>query len=201
MHATSGWLKGLLTLTTLEAFGLVALAGCSEPEPTHTDSPTATLVPLPTATRQEIEVPFETIERMDSSGTGQLYEEREPKLVILTEAGEYEALGNTVSVEAQMQLLDIDYSDYLVIAVFQGWRPSMPTPQSGVEVHTISLKENTLTIHAHYYEPVEGYEARDVETSPYHLVKLRRREDVQGEVEFVLKVDGAVVSRQTRHLP
>lgn len=186
MSKTSGWWKGLLALAALVAFGL---AGCGGPEPTST------------AAILKTDLPFETIERADSSGTGQYYEGKDPKLVVLTEAGEYEALGNTVSVEAQMQLRDINYGEYLVVAVFQGWRPSVPTPQSGVEIHTISIEENTITIQAHFFEPVEGYEQLDTESSPYHLVKVRRREDMQGETEFILNVDGTMVSRQIHHLP
>jgi len=40
-----------------------------------------------------------------------------------------------------------------------------------------------------------------IETSPYQLVKMRKGEDMQGEFEFVLNVDGADVVRQTHLVP
>ena len=150
---------------------------------------------------QEIALPFETIERADFPHGGEDYEDKEPRLIIITDATELDALGGTVSLDAQAQLQDLDFDRYFVIAVFQGWRPEWPTPQSGVEVQRISRRESTITIHAQFHEPVEGYVRKPVEISPYHLVKVPKGEDMQGEFEFVLNVDGTVVSRQTHSLP
>jgi len=147
--------------------------------------------------RDEGDLPFETIERADSAGTGEYYEGEKPKLVIIAEAAEINTLGNTVSPDAQAQLRNLDFDHHFVVAVFQGWRPTLPTPQSGVEVQGISRKEGRITIYAQFYKPVEGYEQKDVVTSPYHLVTMRKGEDMQGEFEFVLNVDGADVVRQT----
>ena len=150
---------------------------------------------------QEYDLSFETIERRDSSGTGEYYEDKGPRLVVIAKASEADALGNTVSLDAQAQLRNLDFDRYFVIAVFQGWRPEIPTPQSGAEVYRISRNGNTVTIYTHLYEPVEGHARLPVSNSPYHLVKVRREEDMRGELEFVLSIDGLGVVRQTHSIP
>jgi hypothetical protein len=147
------------------------------------------------------DLPFETLERADSAGTGKYYEDEEPKLVIVTGAEEIDLLGNTISLDAQAQLRSLDFDRFFVIAVFQGRRSSLPTPRSGVEVQRCHRKGSTVTIYAQFHEPVEGHERHPEMNSPYHLVKIRKGEDMQGKFEFVLNVDGAVVSQQTHSLP
>lgn len=149
---------------------------------------------------KEVDLPFETTERADLAGTGEYYKGKEPKLVVVAEAAEIDVLGNTVSLNAQAQLRNLDFDRYFAIAVFQGWRPDLPTPQSGVEVQRIGRKKSTITLYARFYEPIEGYERKLVVISPYHLVKLQK-EDMRGEFRFILDVDGATVSQQTHRLP
>jgi len=151
--------------------------------------------------KKEVVLPFETIERADIPGTGEEYEGEEPKLAIIADATELDTLGNTVSLDAQAQLQDLDFDQYFAIVVFEGQHSDMPPLRSGVEVQRISRKGSTITIYAHSYEPVEGYEQVIIKTSPYHLVKMRKGENMQGEFQFVLGVDGTVVSQQTHRLP
>ena len=149
---------------------------------------------------QEVDLPFETIERADLSGTGEYYEDKDPRLIIIANVAELDTLGNTVSSDAQLQLQDLDFDRYFAVGVFQGWRPSLPSP-SGVEVQSISQQGRTITIYARFYEPVEGTVQKDVEISPYQLIKIWKEVDMQGEIEFILNVDGTVVSQQTHILP
>lgn len=126
----------------------------------------------------ETNLPFETIERADSAGTGEYHKDKEPDLAIIAKAADISVLGNMVSSDAQARLRDLDFDRYFAIAVFQGWRPSLPTPRSGVEVQRITKEGSRITIYAQFYEPVEGYEQKTVVTSPYHLVKMRKGEDM-----------------------
>jgi hypothetical protein len=170
------------------------LAGCGGPE-------AVSAVPPPTATLQEVKLPFRTLERADLSGTGKYYENQKPKFVIIDGVEGIEALGNTISIEAQAQLHNLDFDSELAIVVFQGLRGVIPTPQSGVEVQRISRKGNTITLHTRFYEPVEGYEVHLMMASPYHLVAIRKEGDMHGEFSFDLCVDGTIESQQTHLLP
>jgi hypothetical protein len=174
-------LLGLVVLAALAVAVAITLSGCQG--------------------KKEVELPFETIERADSPGGGEYYEDKDPRLVIIAKAAELDTLGNTVSSDAQTQLRNLDFDRCFAIAVFQGWRPTLPTPRSGIEVQRLSKEGSTITIYAHVYEPVEGYEQKTIVTSPYHLVKTRKGEDMQGEFEFVLNVDGTNVVRQTHLVP
>ncbi len=120
---------------------------------------------------QEVSLSFEIIERSDSAGTGEYYEDKDPRLVIIVKVAELDTLGNTVSSGAQAQLQALDFDRYFAVGVFQGWRPNLPSP-SGVEVQSISQRGRTITIYARFYEPVEGTVQRDMVTSPYQLIKM-----------------------------
>jgi hypothetical protein len=164
--------------------------------------PTATDAFLSPVTGQEVELPFETIERAEFGWQGVLYQGKQPRLDVITGTEDVNALDGTISPDAQAQLQAVDFNEYLVLAAFQGWRPSLPTP-SGVEVQRITWNENTntITIDVHLYEYVEGTVEKDVVISAYHLVKVQKNEKMSGEMEFALSVDGIVVSQQTRRLP
>jgi hypothetical protein len=164
---------------------LVALAGatgCKDKEPA-------------------IEILFETMERKDLSGTGEYYEDKEPKLVVITGPEQADILGNTISPEAQAQLRNLDFDQHVAIVAFQGWRPVIPTPRSGVEIQRIEKRGNTITVFAQLYEPVEDLVKISLVISPYHLVKIQKGGDIQGEFKFILKADGKSVARQTHFIP
>lgn len=147
------------------------------------------LVLLTACGTQEVDLSFETIERADSPGTGEYYEDKDPKLVIVNSVAELDMLGNTISPDAQSALRNLDFEQYCAIAVFQGWRPHIPTPQSGVEVQRIVKQGKTITVYALFFEPVEGYELLAMVISPYHIVQIRREEGLQEEYQFVLHVE------------
>jgi hypothetical protein len=157
-------------------------------QPHATESPSVAELPL---------LPFETIERAEVPDTGQYYQGQNPKLVVITEVREGNAVGNIISIKAQAQLQNLDFNRYFAAVVFQG---IVGYVHPGIMIQRISVEGNVITFYVHVLEPVSN-ERKTMITSPYHLVKVRREEEVQGEMEFVLNVDGAVVSRQTRSLP
>ncbi len=124
------------------------------------------------------------------------------QLLIITEAAEIDVLGNTVSLNAQAQLRNLDLDQYFAIAVFQGWESYWPPPSS-IEVQRISKRGITITTYVHIHELSRSgeVELRAMVASPYHLVKIRKGEDMQGRFQFILDVDGATVSQQTHRLP
>ena len=149
----------------------------------------------------ETELLFETIERQDIPDGGRYYQDAKPRLVVITEAAEIDALDDTVSLSAQAQLAELDYNQDFAIAVFQGLRPSQPTPQSGVEVQRVTLEAGVVTLHVRLYGPVAGYESRPIETSAYEIIKLHKSSILQGELWFVLSVGDAEVIWLTHLVP
>lgn len=153
--------------------------------------------PQPTEPPQETDLPFETIERADTPGTGQNYEGKEPKLVIIAEAEEIGTLENMVSTTAQTQVHSLNFGQYLAIAVFQG---SKGSGGYGTEIQRVARKGNSITVYAHLTERDPQLAAPDVITSPYHLVKVQKS-GIQGEDTFILNVDGKVMSQRTHRVP
>ena len=65
---------------------------------------------------EEIALPFETIEQQDlGSGTGKLYEPREPGMVIISRINEINTLDGMVSDESINQLQTLDYGQYFAL--------------------------------------------------------------------------------------
>lgn len=157
----------------------------------------ATVAVMSGCSGKEINLPFETIERADSPGTGQNYEGKEPELVIITETAKINSLGNAISVNAQAQVRNLDFGQYLAIAVFQGLKGS---GGYSAEIRRVTRKGDAIIVYAHFAERDPQRVASDVMTSPYHLVKVQKL-GLRGNTEFILNVDGASVSQQTHAVP
>lgn len=155
----------------------------------------------------EQEIPFETVERvtdivvfprgMNQSYPFSLYLGKEPKLVIITETGGISALENNVSPISQERLNNLDFGQYLAVAVFQGFKP---TTEYGVEIKRIVRSGNIITFNAHFTKRDPNLQAGDITTSPYHLVKIQKA-DLHGEFRFILRADGRVIARQIHRIP
>lgn len=151
------------------------------------------LVSLTACGPQETNLPFETIEKTDFS-VG--YNEKDPRLVIIAEAGEVGALENMVTATAQAQVRNLDFDQYLTIAVFQGRKG---TNGYDAEIQRVARRENSITVYAHFTERNPKLTAADILTSPYHLVKVQKG-GIQGEVLFILSVDGKIVGQRTHRI-
>ncbi len=129
---------------------------------------------------RETELSFETIERGDYSD----YSLQEPRVVLVSSQDDITQLAGLVSQEALGRLAELDLKQYFVVAVFCGRRAS-----SGYDVIIERLlgKNDTVIIYAQFWEPSPHWEALDTETSPYHLVKVRRDSDVSQEIKLVLQ--------------
>ena len=165
----------------------VVLSGCNAISPTTVPAPAPKLALTPTV--QGVEIPFETVERTDISGTGDDYPGKTPNLIVITGAEDVIALGNTISPSAQDELSKLDYNIYFVLVVFQGIKG---TNMYGVDIQRVIRDENRITVYTHFTERDPQREAGPVVTSPYQIVKVPRN-GLQGEFEFVLNGDGEVI--------
>lgn len=120
---------------------------------------------------QGISLPFETIEQQESPGTGEPYETTEPGIRMVTSAEEIDALNGWISVEAQAQLQNVNYEQYVVLAVFQGLKP---TTRYSVEIKRITRLGDTVNVHVQFQEPKPNEMSGDAITSPYHVVQMQK---------------------------
>ena len=134
-----------------------------------------------------VDVPFGSIERQNFKGI-EYYDFEEPALFIITSAEEIDVLGNTISQAAQDSLQTVDFKQNFVIAAFIGNKAELFGPRSGIEIHTLQKRNETLTIFAHYYQPGKDVAIREVKVSPYHLIKVDKQ-NLQGNFKFVLNIN------------
>ena len=150
---------------------------------------------------EKTELLFETIERRPFWSTDKFWRSQDPGFVIVAGPDDLAQVNDFFTFDAQAQLQSLDFERHFAVAVFQGLQTSLPGAPFGVEVQKIIKEEGTVKIHAHIYEHAGDEVRRPAMNSPYHLVQVRREEDMRGELEFVLIVDGRVASRQSHRLP
>ena len=159
---------------------LVALIGLSACQPT------------------EMVLPFDTIEQRDAAGTGQVYRDKQPGLMVITTLDEADDLDGLVTPEGQAQLRSLNYNAYFVIAVFQGRKP---TTRYEIQIERITRRENEVTIYARFSEPKPDEEKAPEETSPYHLVQVQKTGAWGQPITFNLVSGNARVTSLSHHVP
>ena len=150
----------------------------------------------------KVELPFETIDRSPAGPTSGLWSADEPGLMIISAPGDLPGTDKDFTQDAHTQLQNLDFEQHFAVFVFQGRYPELPPPPFGIEVQRIVREGDAITIYTDTHEPVDDEVVRRaVQILPYHLVKILRVTEVQGEKEFTLVMDGTVVHRQTYVLP
>lgn len=172
---TSICLAGLLLL-----LASLVLAGCQSVTPAPPrNAPTASV---------EVDVPFETIEQTED---GSVNESVPPitnaQLLLLTSPDELGAIEGRVRPEAMLQLRQIDFQQYAVVALFRGVRPGGNCYQTAIE--HITVEDSRLFVYAQFWSPSPRSVCTANITYPYHLVKVeKRRLPVAWYMDLVLQV-------------
>jgi len=145
---------------------------------------------------EEVDVPFETVERAEiTPDTGILYEAWEPGLSVITDSGEAD---NLFSIQSQQMLQSADYNKFFFVAVFQGLKGSNGY---GVEIENISRVKDTLRLEAQFIAPPPYSFVAEIVTSPYHLVRIYKDADWGRTIIFNLVVSETTVVSTTHHIP
>ena len=145
--------------------------------------------------QQEVDLLFETIEE-EKLG---VYEAKEPKLVVVATLDEAPLLSPNLFPEARHELSNTDFGAYFVIAVFQGWKPVLDYE---VRIERIAYLGETIKVFAEFVEPAEGQMLHPVESSPHHVVRVEKPQDLAGkEVRFILVASGQEIASEMHRLP
>jgi hypothetical protein len=155
--------------------------------------------PLPS---DALVLPFETILRSPIGERNErCHATEQPLLFVIAEPSESSGLTNAVMPEALAQVQGLDFERYIAIAAFQGQQPYLLQDPEGFTIQRILQEGRVITIYAEVVDTLEIVVQAQLVVSPYHLVKVERGEAVQGELEFVLSVDGVEVARETHVIP
>jgi len=133
---------------------------------------------------QETELSFETIERNDSYSAEEGYGGLEPCVVLVTTRQEIDHLEGLIRQTSLDQLAELDFQQYFAIAVFRG---AQATSGYDVIVERVARRGDKIVIYAQFWEPSPHYAVFDAETSPYHIIKVRRSDGVSTQAELVLQ--------------
>jgi hypothetical protein len=116
---------------------------------------------------RETELPFETIERRDQSGSGREWEAREPGLMVISVLEDSAQADDLFTEEAQAQLREVDLDVYFVVAAFLG---RQGRGHEGIDIERVVRRGENVLVYVQAGNPTGDL----METSPYHLVKVRR---------------------------
>jgi hypothetical protein len=148
--------------------------------------------PSPTRSVPGTALPFVTLDRRESTGTGEGYSDRYPALVVITSGEEAGRLDTLVGPGGERALEVLDYTEYVAIAVFQGGKSTLGY---GVEIKHITREDDNVWVQAYFTEPEPDDPLPDMVSSPYHLVRVRKSDGWLGPATaFRLVVDGNVVA-------
>jgi hypothetical protein len=150
------------------------------------------LLSLAACRPQEIELPFESIERFQWAT--ELWKSKEPGLVVIASVDDLTQIDNLVTEDAQAQLRELDFSVYFAVAVFIGWHHDV---HEGITIRQIIRRGNVTALYAWAGKRT----GKDMATSPYHLIKVRKEGKWNREIRFTLYLDGKDVASLTHFIP
>jgi hypothetical protein len=148
----------------------------------------------PTETLNVKDIYFETIDQQERAKTSEGYKSKNPTMIVLAKKDEINLLENLVSNDSFSKIQSIDFNEYISIAVFQGVKP---TDRYAVTIEKILRNGNNISILVSFHEPSPEISKHDTVTSPYHLIKIKKGDDLKGTFTLKLVVkNNEVVSIQ-----
>lgn len=175
--------RGILIL----GFAALMVSCRSEPAPTETPIVQKTAMPdvtIVAPTVETIELPFETIEISDWPNDANKEPVYDQRLVLVNYQAELEQLTNHISSKALAHLSELNYEKYFVIAVFRGRRP---TTGYDVEIERVVKQDDKIVVYTRFWELSPYYGVSEVETAPYHVVKVQRPAGVGRQFELLMQ--------------
>jgi len=143
---------------------------------------------------KEIELPFETIERLDTSVTGEIWEAREPGLMVIATLEDLAQIDDLFTKDAQAQLREMDSDIHFAVAAFLGWQGS---GHEGIWIEQVVRRGDQIAVHVRVGRPG----GTSVVTSPYHLVTVRKEGNWNRKIRFTLHLDGTVITSLVHFIP
>lgn len=150
------------------------------------------------ATPEEIELYTENIQQTLGGGDTVLYKGEAPLMMVLTDKGARKQLEGMVHVATIQKLVVVDYSQFVVIAVFQGVKPSAGYL---AQVRRVVREGRTVTVYGNFTDPVPDQEPFGNPFSPYHVFAVSKAGLEGQEIRFVLEGDGENISETTVLVP
>lgn len=119
-------------------------------------------------------IPFETLALNDSGVDIKASEtSKDSQLQVINDIEQAMALEPTVRPEDFRLLLEVDYENYAVIALFRGWQGSS---NYQTVIQRLLSKNTQLLVEAEFWSPSPQWESAAEMTYPYHLITIARKD-------------------------
>jgi hypothetical protein len=143
---------------------------------------------------EDKKIQFETIEQQEWPG----YPDKDIHLVIISSKNEVGGIDAWVSEDAQNKLIELDYSNFFALTVFQGIKP---TNRYSIEITNVTRTNNTINLETSVHNRDPDLEAADVQTSPYHSISIEKVGDWNEDFAFNLIQSGIIITSTTHFIP
>jgi hypothetical protein len=152
------------------------------------------LVGMTACQPREEELPFETIERLDASGTGELWQAKEPGLMVIATLEDLAQIDDLFTKDAQVQLREVDFDAHLAAAAFLGQQGS---GHEGIQIERVVRQGDEVSVFVQVGNPKGTPEV----SSPYHLVKVGKEENWNQAIRFTLYMNGIETTSLSHFVP
>lgn len=146
---------------------------------------------------QEEPLQWEKIAQYEGGDTAPSPDEQ-PRLVVIVAPEQIPELEPYVYSFVLQEISQTNFSDYLVVVVFQGHHG---VANYSVEVEDVKRNEGMISIDARFLGPVPGEALKNIESSPYYVLQIRKTPELHGEFIFVLVANGEEIMRQSQIVP
>jgi len=146
---------------------------------------------------RETKMSFETIEQneyIESSG----YSGDEIQLKIVSSTDEVNELGTWVSEDSRSKIRELDFTSEFALAVFRG---KMPSSGYNIEIVKVARQNTVVNLQIILLDPIPEIQKNDIETSPYHLVKIEKDGKWNEVITFNLINEGAQIQSLAHFIP
>ncbi len=149
---------------------------------------------------QPTNLPFSTLAKEDGFSLGPGYQGKEPGLLVIADPKQIENPGLDLALPPDLaeKLRTLDYRRSFALFVFQGLKG---IGGYQVTVQQVELQGSQVTVRVEFIEPKPGTRARQVVTSPYHLIAIEKKGYWGTRFHFVLLRDNQNVAETTSYIP
>ncbi len=115
---------------------------------------------------------FETLEQEQYSGTGTVYELKNPGIIIVSSKDDLGSLKGLITDYNYVYLQTLNYDQFFVIGVFQGWKDYYS--EHNIQVDRVYRSGTIVNVLVTIPELGPNEHPGQMVTSPYHIVEVEK---------------------------
>ncbi len=142
---------------------------------------------------------FETLEQEQYSGTGTMYELKNPGIIIVSSKDDVGSLKGLITDYYYIYLQTLNYDQFFIIGVFQGKKGYYS--EHTIQVDGVYRSGSIVNVLVTIPELGPNEHPGAMETSPYHVVQVQKTDQWGEEITFNMVSDSHVVTSVVHMIP